>query len=153
VIGGGDDEGAEDRSEKKVDKEEDKETNKDGENNRLQALKVKWWVWVILISALLAVSSAGIVYLFFKKIPSFLEKITNKLIFSIAAALKALNVPPLLKASWRLQATSLLVTIGYSYQLYKLLTTNAITQTNDYSPEIKDRYVLIQKIYMCINIS
>ena len=31
---------------------------------QVDTLKVKWWVWAILISALFAVSSAGILFIF-----------------------------------------------------------------------------------------
>jgi drug/metabolite transporter (DMT)-like permease len=72
--------------------------HKEDEGNKVKIqIKTKWWVWVVLISALFGVSSA-------------------------AAALRLMErVPPLMKACWRLQTTSYLLFIGFLYDLYKLL--------------------------------
>ncbi|GAM23400.1 hypothetical protein SAMD00019534_065750 [Acytostelium subglobosum LB1] len=57
--------------------------------------KVPLWCYVILVAALLAMSSSG-------------------------PALKKMDVPPLRKASWRLQVTSIMLLIGFLVDLHTL---------------------------------
>src|SRR5687768_2216674 len=74
---------------------------------------VKWWVWAILVCALLAVSSA-------------------------ASALRKLeNVPPLMKASWRLQCTSLILFVGFVYHFYMLMRSVDGHANEEFSPVVR----------------
>ena len=67
---GGEDEEPEDHRDMKEGKQENElvqieaQEEKQLQQVQVDTLKVKWWVWAILISALFAVSSAGILFIF-----------------------------------------------------------------------------------------
>lgn len=56
----GEEEGIEGDQQTESNKEEKQESKVEDDSLALQPLKVKWWVWAILVSALFAVSSAGL---------------------------------------------------------------------------------------------
>eukprot|EP01133_Synstelium_polycarpum_P014261 gene14261-16833_t len=58
--------------------------------------RTPWWCWVLLISALLAMSSSGPALMTFK------------------------DPPPIKKASWRLQSTSLILFVGFLFDLHTI---------------------------------
>ncbi|KYR00567.1 hypothetical protein DLAC_02584 [Tieghemostelium lacteum] len=86
-----------------VDNEKD-ENNEKTEQPVVYIFKTPVWVWMVLVFALFTMSSAG-------------------------SVLMMINVPPLLKASWRLQSTSLFLFFGLFYDLnsfYQYITVMKI---------------------------
>jgi hypothetical protein len=65
-------------------------------SDQLQAPNTPWWAWLLLIAAVFAVSSAGVVFSFMK------------------------DVPPLTLAAWRLQLTSVYLIAGAAWQYARM---------------------------------
>lgn len=62
------------------------------------------------------------------------------------------GVPPLLKASWRLQSSSFILLFGFSYDLFRLLRATDTNKSEEFSPETRKRYIILH-VFEIINFS